>query len=84
MLSSGMSRHVALVRCNILEEHSPYITSVTRIGELGTLAVTNSSNFAACKLPVTANVVPNSPILVTLIMKVLHSSETLVLKSHMA
>jgi hypothetical protein len=46
MAYSGMLRHVALERSNILEELSTSIIRVTRIGELGTLAVT--SLFSVC------------------------------------
>jgi hypothetical protein len=43
MPSSGILRHVFLVRTDVSEEHSASIVSVTTIGELGTtLAVTNS------------------------------------------
>jgi hypothetical protein len=43
MVSSGMLRHVALVRIDVLEELSASFIRVTRIGELGTtLAVTNN------------------------------------------
>jgi hypothetical protein len=43
MASSGMLRHVALVRTDVLEERIASITRVTRIGELGiTLAVTSN------------------------------------------
>jgi 3'-phosphoadenosine 5'-phosphosulfate sulfotransferase (PAPS reductase)/FAD synthetase len=59
---------------NILEEFRASIIKVTRISELRTmLAVTGNP------LPVTANVVPSSPILVTLMMEALSSSETSVL-----
>jgi hypothetical protein len=60
-----MLRHVAVVRTDVLEELSVSIIRVTRIGELGTSAITN--------------VVPSSPILVTLMMEALSSSETSVL-----
>jgi hypothetical protein len=40
MTSSGMLRRVALVRTDVSEELSASIIRVTRIGELGTLAVT--------------------------------------------
>jgi hypothetical protein len=36
MASSGMLRHVALVRTYVLEEHSAFFINVTRIGELRT------------------------------------------------
>jgi demethoxyubiquinone hydroxylase (CLK1/Coq7/Cat5 family) len=39
MSSSGMLRRVALVRTDVSEELSASIIRVTRIGELGTLAV---------------------------------------------
>jgi hypothetical protein len=43
MPSSGMLRHVALVRTDILEECSASIIRVTRISEIGkTLAVTSN------------------------------------------
>jgi hypothetical protein len=38
MTSSGMLRHVALVRTDVSEELSASIIRVTRISELGTLA----------------------------------------------
>jgi hypothetical protein len=40
MASSGMLRHMALVRTDISEELSASIIRVTRIAELGTVAVT--------------------------------------------
>jgi hypothetical protein len=55
--------HVALVRTDVSEVCSPSIIRVTRISELGMLAIT----------------VPSSPILVTLMMEELHTSETSVL-----
>jgi hypothetical protein len=85
MSSSGMLRRVALVRTNVLEELSASIIRVTRIGELGTtLAVTNNRrtlrrNTSMCLLLVRDNVIPRSPILVTLMMEALSSSETSVL-----
>jgi hypothetical protein len=42
MMSSEMLRRVALVRTDISAERSASIIRVTRIGELGTLAVTSS------------------------------------------
>jgi hypothetical protein len=70
-----MLRRVALVRTDISEELSISIIKVTRIDELGTLAVTSNR----CWLLVTANVVPSSPILVTLMVETLSSSEMSVL-----
>jgi hypothetical protein len=57
-----MLRRLDLVRTDVSEELSSSIIRVTRIGDLGT----------------TANLVPSSPILVTL-METLSSSETSVL-----
>jgi hypothetical protein len=74
MASSGMLLRVALVKTDVLDELSPSIIRVTRIGELGTVFLRSVR-----RLPVTANVVPSSPILVTLMMEVLNSSETLIL-----
>jgi hypothetical protein len=61
MASSVMLRRLALVRTDVSEELSASIIRVTRIGELGT---TLAALF-------TANVVPSSPILVTLMMEAL-------------
>jgi uncharacterized protein YggT (Ycf19 family) len=65
MPSSKMLRRVALVRTDVTEELSASIIRVTRIF-LRSLR----------QLLVRANVVPRSPILVTLIMEALHSPET--------
>jgi hypothetical protein len=74
MPSSGMLRHVAVVRTDVSEERSAPIIRVTRIVELGTtLAVTLHS---VRRLLLTANVHPSSPILVTLMMEALRSSDT--------
>jgi hypothetical protein len=77
-----MLRRVALA----LEESIVPIFRVTRIGELGTtLAVTSNRHThtvflrSVLRLVITANAVPNSPILVTLMMEALRSSETSVL-----
>jgi hypothetical protein len=72
---------VALVRTDVSEELSVSIR-VTRIGELGTtLAVTSNYVFlrSVRRLLVTGSVVPSSPILVTLMVEALRSSETSVL-----
>jgi hypothetical protein len=42
MVSSGMLRRVALVRTDVSEELIANIIRVTRIGEVGTLAVTSN------------------------------------------
>jgi hypothetical protein len=42
MLPSG-TLHVALVRTDVSEEHSPYMIRVTRIGKLGTKLVATSN-----------------------------------------
>jgi hypothetical protein len=71
-----MLLRVAFVRTDVSEERSPSIIRVTRICELGvTLAVTSNRR----KLLVTANVVPSSLILSTLMMEAILSSETSVL-----
>jgi hypothetical protein len=62
----------------VSEELSASIIKATRIGGLATLAVT--SNRRTMRLLVTANVVPRSSILVTLMMEALSSSY----KSHTA
>jgi hypothetical protein len=62
-----MLSRVTLARTDVSKERSASIITVTRIGELGTLAV------------VTANFVLSSPILVTLMMEALLSFETSVL-----
>jgi hypothetical protein len=83
-----MLLHMALVRTNVSEERITSIIRMTGIGKLGTLAVT--SNWSTLPrntmwayivflhsilwLLVTANVVPSSPIIVTLMMWALHPS----------
>jgi hypothetical protein len=74
MVSSGMLRRVALVRTDVSEELSASFIRETRICELGTLAVTSNRR----TLRITANVVPSSLILGTVIMDALRSSETYV------
>jgi hypothetical protein len=75
MASSGILRRVVLVRTDVSEELSASIIKATRIGQLETMLAVTS---AVCRLLVTANV-PTSPILVTLMMEALSSSETSVL-----
>jgi hypothetical protein len=95
MASSGMLRHVALVRIDVSEELSASFIKVTRIGELGTtLAATSNRRTlrrnldiyeqnvflrSVRRLLVVASVVPSSPILVTLMKEALSSSDTSVL-----
>jgi hypothetical protein len=82
-----MLRRMALVKSDVSEEPSASIIRVTRIGELETLAATSKRGRllkvvflrSVRRLLITAKVVPNSPILVTLIMEALRSSETRVL-----
>jgi hypothetical protein len=76
MPSSGTLRRVALVRTVVSEEHSVCIIRVKRIGELGTLAETSNRRTLRRN---SANVVPSSPILVTLMMEVILSFGTSVL-----
>jgi hypothetical protein len=74
-----MLGRVALVRTDISEELSASIIRVTIIGELGITLVVTRNRASVCRLIVTANVVPSSPILVTLMLEGLSSSETSVL-----
>jgi hypothetical protein len=68
MRSSGMLRRVALVRPAVSEELSGSIIWAARIFELVFL-------LSLRQLLVTANAVPSSPILVTLMMESVHSFE---------
>jgi hypothetical protein len=68
MLSSVLLRRVALVRTYVSEELSASIIKVQSV-----------FLHSVRQLLVTANVVPSSPILVTLMMEALSSSETSVL-----
>jgi hypothetical protein len=84
MVSSGMLRRVALLRTDVSEELSASFIRVIRIDELATLAVTSKRRTLVFlrsmrRLLVTGSVVPISPILVTLMMEALSSSETSVL-----
>jgi hypothetical protein len=79
MASSGMLRRVALVRTDVSEELIASIIRVTRFDELGTTLAVTSKQRSVRRLLVTAIVFSNSPIIVTLIMEALSSSETSVL-----
>jgi hypothetical protein len=75
-----MLRRMAFVRTDVSEELSASFIRVTRIGELGTLAVTSIVFLRSVRrLLVMACVVPSSLILVTLMMEALGSSKTSVL-----
>jgi hypothetical protein len=70
-----MLRRVALVRSDVSGEHIASTIRVTGIGELSTtLAVTSNRSTQRA-----ANVVPSSPILVTVMMEEIHFSEMSVL-----
>jgi hypothetical protein len=73
-----MLRCVVLVRTDVSEELSASIIRVTGIGELGTTLAINVFLRSVRRLILTANVF-SSPILVTLMMEALNSSETSVL-----
>jgi hypothetical protein len=79
MASSVMLHHVALVRTDVLEEPSTFFIRVTRIGELGTTKSVLVFLRSVHWLLVTANIVPSSPILVTLMKEALSYSDTSVL-----
>jgi hypothetical protein len=69
MASSGLLGRVPLVRTDVSEERSASFIRVTRVGEVGTtLAATSNLLFlrGGRWLLVTANVVPTSSTLVTL------------------
>jgi hypothetical protein len=72
--SHGMLHRVALLRTDVSEELIASIIRVKRIGDLGkTLAVTNN------RRTLRRNIVPSSPIIVTLMMDEICLSETSVL-----
>jgi hypothetical protein len=72
-VSSGLLRRVALARTDVWEECIASIIRVAIIAELvRALAVTSS----VLRLLVTGNVVPTSPILVTLMIEAIRSFET--------
>jgi hypothetical protein len=74
---------VTVVRTGISEERIASIIMVRRVSELGTTLAVTSKYFvflrSVRRLLVTANVVPSSPILVTLMIEALSSFETSVL-----
>jgi hypothetical protein len=74
-----MLRRVPLVRTNVSKRVSASFIRVTRIGELGTLAVNLALLRCVHRLLVRASVVPSSPKFVSLMKEALNSSETSVL-----
>jgi hypothetical protein len=74
-----MFRRVTLVRTEVSEELSVSFIRVTIIGELGTTLAHFVFLRDVRRLLVTANGVPSSPILVTLMKEALRSSEASVL-----
>jgi hypothetical protein len=71
-----MLRRVALVRTSVSEEPSASIIRVTRIRELETTLAAHLTFLRSVRrLLVTANLVPSSPILITLMLEELGSSE---------
>jgi hypothetical protein len=64
-----MLRRVAVVITDVSEERIASIISVTRIGELGKMLAVTNNWIRLRRLLATANTVPSSPILVTLMME---------------
>jgi hypothetical protein len=79
MLSSGILRHVALVKYKFSEEGSTSIIRLVRIIELGTTLPVTSNRRMQNALVTSYCFVSSSQILVTLLIAPLHSSETSVL-----
>jgi hypothetical protein len=80
MASCGMLRRVALIRTDVSEELSAFFIRVQRYNGSRNYQVTHFVFLRSVRrLLVTANVVPSSPILVTLMKEALSSSETWVL-----
>jgi hypothetical protein len=79
MPSSGILRCEALVRSDISEKHIAFIIRVKRLGELEiAIAVTSIRSTilrSVLLLLVTDNVVPSSPILVSLMMEAIRYFE---------
>jgi hypothetical protein len=74
MVSSGTLLRVVLVRTDVSEEPSSSFIRVTRIGEIHLVFLRSVR-----RLLIAANVVPSSPIFVTLMKEALGTSETSVL-----
>jgi hypothetical protein len=74
-----MKNGVILLKAEVSEELSACFIRVTSIGEIGTTVAVNinpRTKRSVNRLLFTANVVPSSPILVTLMKEALSSSET--------
>jgi hypothetical protein len=67
-----MLSRVALVRTDVSEERNAFVMKVTRTSELGTVLAITSNR----RTLVTANVFLSLPILVTMMIEALSSSET--------
>jgi polysaccharide deacetylase 2 family uncharacterized protein YibQ len=70
---------VNLVRTDVSKELSASLNRVTIIDDLGTTLAVTSNRQTQSRLLVTANVLPSSPIIVTLMKEALSSFETSVL-----
>jgi hypothetical protein len=76
MPSSKVWRGMGRVRTDVSEEYISSIIRVKRISELRTALEVSSNLYTLGKnMLVIAKIVPNSPILITLIMEVIHYSE---------
>jgi hypothetical protein len=71
---------VAPVRTDSSREYTSFFTRAKRISELGTTLAAMKFLHSGLRLLVTVNVVPSSPILLTLMMEEIRSSEKSILK----
>jgi hypothetical protein len=76
---SGMLRRVALVRTDVSEESITSLIKVKIIGPRNNVSSHIVFHRSVLRLLVTVNGVPSSPILATLMMEVIRSSETSIL-----
>jgi hypothetical protein len=74
-----MLHRVVLVRTDVSEKLSASIIRVTRIGELGTTLAVTINRRTLRRIVLYLVNVPSSPIIVTLMMEALRSSETSVI-----
>jgi hypothetical protein len=79
MTSSGMLRHMPHVRTDVSEERNASIIRVTEISRLGTTLAVTSNRRMLRRNAIIYYVVPSSPMLVTLMMEAILSSEKSVL-----